>query len=237
MLLTLWKNAKSPDNDGFTKEFYISLFGKFGPLLLKMFNYSFEKRELSASQRQGLITLKKKDRDVTLIKNWRPISLINVDITIVSKALVALMKKLIHSLISYDQIAFLKGRYIGESVCLIDDLFKYTEDKNIDGILFVADIKKAFALVDHNFMYLCILEKVWGWKDFVQWIKNLFKNSQSCVINTGISTSYFSLERGTRQDDLISLYLFDILSLHAFIQVRSDSSIKDFWFKQIEIKL
>ena len=60
------------------------------------------------------------------------------------------MKTVIHSLISYDQTAYVKGRYIGESVHLIDDLLKYAEDENIDGILFAADIEKAFDWVDHN---------------------------------------------------------------------------------------
>ena len=152
--LSSMKNGKSPGNDGFTNEFYVAFFGELGPLLLKTFNYSFEKGELSASQKQAVITLiQKKDRDVTLIKNWRPISLINVDIKIASKALAAGMKTVIHSLISYDQTAYVKGRYIGESVCLIDDLLKYAEDENIDGILFAADIEKAFDSVDHNFMF------------------------------------------------------------------------------------
>ena len=51
------KNRKSPGNDGFTKEFYVSFFGELGPLLLKTFNYCFEKGELSASQKQAVITL------------------------------------------------------------------------------------------------------------------------------------------------------------------------------------
>ena len=141
------KNGESPGNDGFTKEFYISFLGEMGPLLLKSFNYSFEKGELSASQKQAVITLiQKKDRDVTLIKNWRSISLINVNSKIASKALAARMKKVIHGLISYDQTAYVKGRYTGESVCLIDDLLKYAENENIDGILFAADIERHLIL-------------------------------------------------------------------------------------------
>ena len=97
------KNGKCPGNDGFTKEFYVAFFGELGPLLLKTLTYSLGKGELSVSQKQTVITLiQKRDRDVTLIKNWRPISLINVDIKIASKALVARMKTVIHSLISYD---------------------------------------------------------------------------------------------------------------------------------------
>ena len=96
------------------------------------------------------------------------------------------MKKVIHSLISYDQTAYVIGRYIGESVCLIDDLLKYAENKNVDGILFAADIEKAFESVDHNFIYASLKE--------LGLEKTLF-NSQGCVMNNGTSTGYFSVER------------------------------------------
>ena len=81
------KNGKSPGNDGLTKEFYNAFFGELGSLLLKTFNYSFVKGELSSSQKQAVITLiQKKDRDVMLIKTWRPISLVNVDMQIASNS-------------------------------------------------------------------------------------------------------------------------------------------------------
>ena len=161
-------------------------FWQIGATIVKTFNYSFEKGELSASQKQAVITLiQKKNRDVMLIKNWRPISLINIDSKIASKALVAKIKKVIHSLISYHQTAYVKGRYIGESVCLIDDPLKYAENESIDGILFAADIEKAFDSVDHNFIYASLKRFGFG-KDFVLWIKTLFKNSQSCVMNNAL---------------------------------------------------
>ena len=56
---------------GLYKEFFVAFFGELGKLLVSVFNYAFEVGELSSSQ--------KKDRDHMLIKNWRPISLINVD--------------------------------------------------------------------------------------------------------------------------------------------------------------
>ena len=102
--------------------------------------------------------------------------------------------------------------------------------------LFAADIEKAFDSVDHNFIYASLKKLEFG-KDFVQWIKTLFENSQSCVMNNGTSTGYFSVERGTRQDDPLSPYLFILTLEILFIKVRNDSSIKGFWIKKIEIKL
>ena len=63
-----------------------SLFSELGKLLVSVFNYAFEVGEFSSSQKQAVITLiQKKDEDNMLIKNWIPISLINVDIIIASK--------------------------------------------------------------------------------------------------------------------------------------------------------
>ena len=51
-----------------------------GKHLVDFYNYAHEHGELSNTQRQGVITLlEKKDKDKRLNKNWRPISLINVD--------------------------------------------------------------------------------------------------------------------------------------------------------------
>ena len=45
---------------------------------------SFKYGEMPSSQRKGVITLiEKQSKDRTLIENWRPISLINVDAKII----------------------------------------------------------------------------------------------------------------------------------------------------------
>ena len=63
----------------------------------------------------------------------------NVDVKIASKALSFRLKKVISNLINYDQIAYIK-----------DNILYHTEQENIDGVLFAADIEKAFASVEHS---------------------------------------------------------------------------------------
>ena len=140
------KNGKRPGNDCLTKEFYVCFFEELVWLVCKTLNFSFDDGKLSASQKQAVITLiKKKYRDKRFVKNWRPISVINVDSKIASKALASRLKKFIPQIIYYDQTAaYVQGRNIGESVRLIGDLIDHADKENLDGMLFAADIEKAF---------------------------------------------------------------------------------------------
>ena len=125
--LKLMKDGKSPGNDGLTKEFYLCRFDKLGPLLRNSLNFSLEKGELSASQKQVVTTLiERKDRDRQFIKNWRPVSYSNVDLKIAPKALAGRLKKVIGRIIEPDQTAYIKDWNIHESTRLIQDMLDHT---------------------------------------------------------------------------------------------------------------
>ena len=66
----------------------------------------------------------KKDRDKRFMKNWRPVSLLNVDYKTVLKALVARLKDILPKVISSDQSACVTNRFIGENGKLISDISK-----------------------------------------------------------------------------------------------------------------
>ena len=159
-----------------------------------------------------------------------------VDVKIASKVLSFRLKKLISNLINYDKTAYIKGRFIGESIRLIDHILYHTEQENIDGVLFAADIEKAFDSVEHSFIF-AVLKKFDFGDDFIQWIKTFLFDASSCVMNNNFSTGYFKIDRGTRQGDLLSVFIFILCLEIFFIQVRSDTSIRGFKYNDIEIKL
>ena len=84
--------------------------------------------EFSSSQTEAVIILiEKKVRDKRISKNWRPISLINVDVKIASKALALRVRNVMHELVHSDQTAYVKDRYIGESIRIVDDILECTQ--------------------------------------------------------------------------------------------------------------
>ena len=95
----------------YIREFYETLFKKRKQktvVEIKMFL-----RQLNISKlpegKSNLCEENSKDRDKRFIKNWGPISLLNVDLKIISKALSEKLKKVLPDLISSQQTAYVKN--------------------------------------------------------------------------------------------------------------------------------
>ena len=102
--LKYFKQNKSPGNDGITIEFYRVFWSQLSSVLVDCYNYSYNHGELSTSQRQAIISLiEKHGKDKLYLKNWRPISLLNVDYKIATKTLALRIRKVLPSIINFDQ--------------------------------------------------------------------------------------------------------------------------------------
>ena len=154
----------------FDKRVLCLLFEEVGWLVCKTLNFSFDNGEPKSSQKQAVITLiEKKDRDKSLVKSWRPISHINVDCKISSKALASRLKNVIPQIIHYDQTAYVQGRNIGESVRLIGDLIDHADKEKLDSMLYAADIEKVFDSLEHNFLFVTLAKFGFGFgPDFIK---------------------------------------------------------------------
>ena len=87
------------------------------------------------------------------------------------------------------------------------DVMDLTLKENVPGLLIFIDFQKAFDSLEWNFLLSCLEAFNFG-PDFIRWVKTFYKNIQSCVINNGLMSDYFTLERGVRQGDPLSPYFF-----------------------------
>ena len=108
-----FQKNKSPGTDGLTAEFYSFFWDLLSSTMINSFNYGFVKGELSISQRQGIIRLfPKKNKNLSLLKNWWPISLLNVDYKIATKALALSLRKVLPSIMSDVQTGYIYWRNV-----------------------------------------------------------------------------------------------------------------------------
>ena len=146
-VLETFQNDKSPGEDGFTVEFYRFFFRA------SWTSFNCEVNELTISQRRGVITLiPKEDGSLLDLSNWRPITLLNVDCKIATKAIAKRLEASPPKLINHDQTGFIKGRYIGENIRFLIDAMEYTKAHNIPGILVSLDFRKAFDSLEWPFI-------------------------------------------------------------------------------------
>ena len=229
--------GKSPGTDGLTAEFYLSFRELLGQELVDSFNYAFEKGEVSISEKRGIFTLiPKKDKNRTLLDNWRPISLLNTDYKVATKSIAARIAKVLPSLIHEDHTGYMKGRFIGQNIRLIADIIECTKTLDDPGIALFLDFKKAFDSLEWNFIKKAFETFNFG-APLIQWVNTFYSNIQSCVINNGYATSFFELERAVRQGCPLSGVLFVIAVEILTNSIRNDKLITGTNFKGREYKL
>ena len=96
--------------------------------------------------------------------------------------------------------------------------------------------QKAFDTVSRDFLFRTLTSFGFG-PSFLQWIHTFYNNISSCVINNGFSTQPFAVERGVRQGDPLSAYLFIIALEILCISVRSSKDIGGIKVDNEEIRL
>jgi len=196
--LKLLPNNKSPGSDGLTTNFYKFFWIDIKDILFDSYIYSFKNKTLTQEQKIGILNLiPKENKDLRLLANWRPVSLLNTDYKILTKALAIRLQKVIPKLINSDQVGYIKGRYIGENIRTIFDLMLHADLNQIEAYIAQIDFEKAFDSIEWPFLLETLKAFNFG-DNFRTWVKLLYSDISACVGNNGRYSDYFKLSRSIR---------------------------------------
>ena len=219
------QNDKSPGPDGLSKNFYMCFFDILGPMLLKLYENIFDENTMSESQKVSYITLICKDISKHFdVKAYRPISLMNYDVKILSKIICKRMSTVCDTLVHKDQSCGIPSRSILDNAHLLRNVYDYVNQKNLQCSFISLDQEKAFDRVNHKFLFR-VLEKYNFGPNLIKWIKILYHDLSSSILVNNFISSPVKITRSVKQGCSLSPLLY-VLCLEPFAKkVREDSDI------------
>ena len=149
------------------------------------------------------------------LKNYRPISHINVDLKILTKALTNRLKKVVPSIIHFTQTA-VDGRKIDNTIHISRDLIQLANNENLESAFIFLDQEKAFDRVNHEFLYKTM--KAFGrGPAFIHWVRQIYSNATTRVNVNGFLSENIRLtarrKAGVPLNPLLYVLIIEILAL------------------------
>ncbi|XP_073263045.1 uncharacterized protein [Populus alba] len=201
--------SKAPDPDGFTFCFYKKVWNIISSKVFMLVKSFFRTGKLPKGINSSFVTLIPKLKEPSIFSHFRPISLIHGLYKIVAKLLSTRLRHVMTDVISVNQSAFIAGRQILDGFMIANEVVHGVRSKKKHGLLLKVDFHKAFdsILWEH-------IDTSMGYMGFgSHWRKLIFEclsTSKLAILINGSPSREFSLERGLRQGDPLSPFLFDI---------------------------
>ena len=201
----------APGPDGLSFLFYQKFWELIKQDLLAMFN-DWNKVDLDLFRLNfSLLTLIPKEPEASIIQKFRPIALTNCSFKIFSKCMTNRLGVVCEKLISPNQSAFLRGRYILESVVSAHEIIHEVARRDQPGFIFKLDYEKAYDMVNREFMLKMLAARGFSPKCLYLFKSLLDKGSVGVRIND-VNSDFFLTGRGVRQGDPISPLFFNLVA-------------------------
>ena len=215
--------GKSCGPDGVPAEYFHALESMLADDLAAYYNELYEHGELTSNMLMGEIILLYKKKDPRDIRNYRPITLLNVEYKILTKILVERLKQVIEEIISPEQTGFVPGRHIQWNTHLLNLIEAYLNETDEEGLFIFLDWEKAFDRC--SWPYLHKAARALGLSDnMCEWLRMLYDEDRPARRRVGVNgyfSEYFSLGSGTAQGCPASPCVF-LLVVEALVRLIRD---------------
>ncbi|GKV09634.1 hypothetical protein SLEP1_g21105 [Rubroshorea leprosula] len=145
------------------------------------------------------------------LNDYRPISLIGCMYKILSKLLANRLRKVMGSIISENQTAFIGGRQIMDGIVITNEVIHDLKRRKKEGLIFKADFEKAYDNVDWEFLDYMLSKLGFNLK-WRSWMKECLSTASISVLVNGSPTEEFNAGKGLRQGDPLSPFLFLVVA-------------------------
>jgi hypothetical protein len=201
------ENLKSPGPDGVSLGFVKDFWEELKDDIFKFMSEFHENGKLVKGINSTFMTLIPKKDNPSKLNDFRPISLVGCTYKILSKVLANRLKRVMHNIISGVQTAFIQGRQILDGVMIANEVIEEAKRLNKEVVFLKVDFEKAYDSVDWDFLEFVMRKMNFPLK-WRKWIRESISTAMMSVLINGSPTKEFKMERGLRQGDPLSPFLF-----------------------------
>lgn len=180
----------------------------------------------------SFIALIPKKKGAMELRDYRSISLIGSLYKIIAKVLAERLKRVMGKLVSNQQNAFIKGRQITDASLIANEVLDWQLKQGSAGLLCKLDVEKAFDQLNWSYL-ISILSQMGFGERWIKWIKFNISTVKYSVLTNGSLVGFFSPQRGLRQGDPLSPFLF-ILAMEGLSRML-DKAKQLQWLKGFDI--
>lgn len=200
---------KAPGHDGFPALFYQSYWNIYATEVYNVVTDAFLSCSIPDGLNHTIISLIPKVAGPQNMTQFRPISLCTTVYKVISKIIVARIRPIMQYMISPNQVSYVPDRNISDNVMIAQEiLFKFRKSTGKKGFFaWKIDLSKAYDRLRWDFIESVLFE--------TKLPHNLVKLIMHCVTSTSFQISFngeltdsFKAQRGIRQGDPLSPYIF-----------------------------
>lgn len=201
---------KAPSLDGFLVLFFQKLWdvlaqepwevvedSRVEGFVMKIFNNTF-------------IALVPKKEEALSFNDFRPFALCNIVYKIILKVMENRLKVVLYAVISPKKSGFSPNRSIYEGIIVAYEAIHSIRLAKTKKMLVKLDIRKEYDEVNRSFL-LKVLRRFGFSEEWIKWVANCINTTRFSILLNGSPQGFFVSEKGIRQGDPISPFLFIIM--------------------------